>query len=440
MLWEATQELREKHRNGAGPANRAVATIADGAAINRFGASQGVVRPRLDWPSRTQAAVRLPSIGTLGRKGYKRNMNQILPTPFLERNANQAPGCVPKVSVLMITYNHERFIRQAIDSVLAQGADFPIELVIGEDCSTDGTRKICEEYAAAHPHCVRLLPSVRNLGLLSNYMRTWEACRGDFIATIDGDDFWLTTDKLATQVNVLESDPRLSMCFHNSRLADESGILTNEVNDSASVPREMSFRDFVENGLFMPTATVMFRGGLFRQLPEWMRQLAFEDWPSHVLHATRGPIAFVPQIMSAYRIHSQGAWSGLDRLRQCRQSYDTRRAVCRHLQISGSRVQHALRSELARRVAKEQAMCGHLLAAGGWLARSWGLRILAMGTASPIGRCQFWGPVIRQTPAGALRLAETNCPVLVRFYRAIKRRGFGHRDSETISGACRHEK
>lgn len=346
----------------------------------------------------------------------------------------------PKVSVLMITYNHERFIGQAIESVLTQKTEFPIELVIGEDCSIDGTQRICETFATSHPQRVRLLPSTRNLGLLANYMRTWEACRGDFIATIDGDDFWLASDKLATQVKVLESNPRLSMCFHNARLADENGDLTSEVNEPASVPREMSFRDFVENGLFMPTASVMFRGGLFRQLPEWMQSLPFEDWPTHVLHATRGPIAFVPQSMSAYRIHSQGVWSGLDRLKQCRQSYEVRRAVCRHLQIPGSRAQEALRGELARRVAKEQALSGRLLAAGGWLARSWGHRLRALGAAPPIFRTHLWGPVFGQLPAGLLKLTEATCPPLLTFYRAVKRRGFGQPGSSTISGTCTREK
>src|SRR5436190_14839819 len=143
----------------------------------------------------------------------KQTMNQ--PQSLKQEVCGGPPDCVPrpKVSVLLMTYNHERFIGQAIESVLAQETDFPFELVIGEDCSTDGTRRICESFAASDPERVRLLPSPRNLGLLANYMRTWEACRGDFIATVDGDDFWLSPEKLATQVSALESNPRLSMCF-----------------------------------------------------------------------------------------------------------------------------------------------------------------------------------------------------------------------------------
>jgi glycosyltransferase involved in cell wall biosynthesis len=369
----------------------------------------------------------------------KHKMNQ--PFSVLHEECGGPQNCDrPKVSVLMITYNHERFISQAIESVLAQKTRFEFELVVGEDFSTDGTRRICEAFATSHPQRVRLLPSTRNLGLLGNYTRTWEACRGDYVATIDGDDFWLAPDKLATQVNVLESNPRLSMCFHNARLADENGNLANVVNESATIPREIPFRDFIENGLFMPTATVMFRGGLFRQLPEWMRHLPFEDWPTHVLHATRGPIAFVPQSMSAYRIHPQGVWSGLDRLKQCKQSYEVRRAVCRELQIPSSRAQEALRCELARRVAKEQALSGRWLAATGWLARSWGHRIRAFGAAPPIFRTHLWGPVFRQLPAEMLKLTEATCPAMLTFYRGLKRRGFDPPGSATISETCTREK
>ena len=366
-------------------------------------------------------------------------MNQAQTLPHKERDGSQDPKSPAKVSVLMITYNHERFISQAIISVLAQEAGFPFELVIGEDCSTDGTRKICDAFAAKHPDRIRVLPSDRNLGLLANYMRTWEACRGAYIATIDGDDFWLASDKLAAQVNVLESNPRLSICFHNACLADENGPLPDEVNDSASIPAEISFRDFVDNGLFMPTATVMFRGGLFRRLPEWMRNLPFEDWPTHVLHATRGPIAFVPQTMSAYRIHQQGVWSGLDRLKQCRQSYEVRRAVCRHLGIPSSPVQQAIRCELARRVAKEQALSGRLVAAGLWLARAWGHRARALGTAPPILQTRIWAPLFQQLPAGILKLVEARFPALLTCYRTVKRRGFGRPDSAGISGNCPRE-
>ena len=111
---------------------------------------------------------------------------------------------LPLVSIIMITYNHERFIAQAIEGVLMQETGFPFELVIGEDCSTDGTRAVCEKYAREHPDRIRLLPAERNLGMNLNARRTLRACRGKYIANCEGDDLWTDAGKLQRQAEYLE--------------------------------------------------------------------------------------------------------------------------------------------------------------------------------------------------------------------------------------------
>ena len=95
-----------------------------------------------------------------------------------------------KVSVCMITYNHERFIAQAIESVLMQETDFRVELVIGEDCSTDGTRAIVREFGERFPERIRLLLPEHNLGMMPNFVATLSACRGQYVALLEGDDYW----------------------------------------------------------------------------------------------------------------------------------------------------------------------------------------------------------------------------------------------------------
>jgi glycosyltransferase involved in cell wall biosynthesis len=119
------------------------------------------------------------------------------------------------VSVCMITYNHEPFIRVAIEGVLIQKATFPMELVIGEDCSTDNTRAICEEYVKKHPNIIRLLPSEKNAGMMPNFIRTLQACTGKYIALCEGDDYWTDPLKLQKQVDFLEGNNDYSMCFHS---------------------------------------------------------------------------------------------------------------------------------------------------------------------------------------------------------------------------------
>jgi len=107
----------------------------------------------------------------------------------------------PLVSVCMITYNHEPFIRQCIDGVLMQKTNFPFFLVIGEDYSTDNTRGVCEDYFHLYPQQIKLLPSDRNLGIIPNFIRTIEACDSKYIAFCEGDDYWTDPLKLQKQVD-----------------------------------------------------------------------------------------------------------------------------------------------------------------------------------------------------------------------------------------------
>src|SRR5687768_12713503 len=93
-----------------------------------------------------------------------------------------------KISVAMLAYNHERFLAQALESALAQQTRFPFEIVLSEDCSSDRTREIAWQYAQAHPDRIRLLLSEKNLGLTRNTARTLDACRGEYVAILEGDD------------------------------------------------------------------------------------------------------------------------------------------------------------------------------------------------------------------------------------------------------------
>ena len=102
----------------------------------------------------------------------------------------------PLISVCMTTYNHAPYLRQAVESVLSQQTSFDFELVLGEDCSTDLTAEICREYAAKYPGRVRLVTGDRNVGWRANYRRTFDACRGKYVAYCDGDDWWTDPCKL----------------------------------------------------------------------------------------------------------------------------------------------------------------------------------------------------------------------------------------------------
>ena len=130
-------------------------------------------------------------------------------------------NATPLLSVCIVAYNQEFFMKKVLDSILAQKVDFEYEIVIGEDCSTDGTRRICEEYVAAHPDKIRLLEnSDGNLGLNLNFLRTFKACRGKYIAYLESDDYWCCEDKLQRQVNILEREDDVVLVHTNYKVWD----------------------------------------------------------------------------------------------------------------------------------------------------------------------------------------------------------------------------
>ena len=130
------------------------------------------------------------------------------------------------LSVVMTTYNHERYIATAIESVLRQQTDFRVEIVVGEDCSTDRTRAIVEDYQRMYPECVRIVSSEENVGWRKNYRRTIEAASGKYIALLDGDDYFTHRKKLQMQVELLESNPDVGMCYTRSERVDDEGNTT----------------------------------------------------------------------------------------------------------------------------------------------------------------------------------------------------------------------
>src|SRR6266702_1500393 len=123
-----------------------------------------------------------------------------------------------KLSVLMITYNHEKYIAQALDSVLMQEVDSNYEIVIGEDCSTDNTRKIVLDYQRKYPNKIRALLPDKNLGMLWNFVATYEACQGKYVAILEGDDYWSSPVKLQKQVDFLDKNTGCVVCCHAAQV------------------------------------------------------------------------------------------------------------------------------------------------------------------------------------------------------------------------------
>ena len=235
----------------------------------------------------------------------------------------------PMVSVLMITYNHEPFIAQAIESVLAQQTSFPIELVIGEDHSQDRTLEIALDFQSRHPDRIRVLTSETNLGAQRNFGRTFEACRGKYIALLEGDDYWTAPDKLQKQVDFLESHPAFVAAAHNAAVIDDAKKAQAELYSSHTSDR-LTNEDFLTFN-HVPTCSVMFRRNVVARLPEWFFQVPAGDWVLHILNTRLGDMHYDPQPMACYRSHAGGMWSGMARSRQLQAVVDIYEHLLREL-------------------------------------------------------------------------------------------------------------
>src|SRR5437879_4589544 len=119
----------------------------------------------------------------------------------------------PAFSVLLVTYNHAKYVAQALDSILMQRPDFDFEIVVADDCSSDLTTSIIKEYEKQYSQ-LRVLPPDNHLGISRNYQRGFAACRGEYIAVLEGDDYWISPRKLQAMSAFLNRNPHCSFCFH----------------------------------------------------------------------------------------------------------------------------------------------------------------------------------------------------------------------------------
>lgn len=250
-----------------------------------------------------------------------------------------------KLSVMMITYNHEAYLRQALDSALMQKVDFDYEIVVGEDCSTDSTRGILAEYNQKYPEKFRLLLNETNLGGVRNFYQTLQVCRGEYVALLEGDDYWTSDTKLARQVEFLDTHPDFVICFHNVVGKFDAGDRPDFNYVQADQPETMGLAELLEENV-IPTCSAIFRRGLCEPLPAWVYKLKMADYPLHVLNARHGKIRYFSELMGAYRIHTGGIWSGMSSLDRQR---ETLRLFEFLLRTPGLREMPALKANLARR-------------------------------------------------------------------------------------------
>jgi len=222
---------------------------------------------------------------------------------------NSQPESRPKVSVAMITYNHEQFIEQAVRSVMMQETDFEYELIIGEDCSTDNTRGIVLRLKEEFPDKIRLILHEQNIGMAKNFIAVYEACAGEYIALLEGDDYWTHPRKLDIQVEYMHTYTDCGICAHSANVIDEKGNLIKIQGwDVPPIAIEGFLQLLLSRSDHIITGSVMIRSEE-KKLPEWISQLQVSvDWALYIWLLTQGGMLHHLQSepMSVYRLHTGG--------------------------------------------------------------------------------------------------------------------------------------
>lgn len=227
------------------------------------------------------------------------------------------------VTVCVVTYNQEQWIRQTLDSILAQETEFPFEVIIGEDHGTDGTRAICEEYVkrvesrelrveSRGLQGIKLLPSTENLGVTANWIQCVQAGTGKYIMSCAGDDWWHNPHKIQLQVDFMEDHPECVMCHTDiDEFHENTGILKRSINKSKGVvpPEGRIQKEILIGRSNISAVTMCIRKETFEKYvpaDEFARRrFPREDWPTLLVLAAHGDIRYIPESTATYRVEQE---------------------------------------------------------------------------------------------------------------------------------------
>lgn len=230
------------------------------------------------------------------------------------------------VSIVMVTYNQEKEIGEAIRGVIKQKVDFPIELIISDDCSTDSTYKIICDWADKYPDIIKPFRNNQNIGIQANYLKAIAQCTGKYLAMCDGDDYWISSKKLSRQVKFLQQNPQYSITFH--RMINYYADTHTMSLSNGGQKTDCDILDLAR-GNFITNASVMYRVGDIdlTNLPNFLKDNTLLDYGLHMIFASQGLIHYFPKPMAVYRKLSVAAWSTQDDCKALIMAYNVRKSL-----------------------------------------------------------------------------------------------------------------
>ena len=212
----------------------------------------------------------------------------------------------PLVSVVCITYNHEDYIKQCLDGFIMQQTNFPFVVIVADDCSTDKTREIIEEYAEQYPDIIIPVFRTENVGIEKNYIGAIKSCTTKYLAICDGDDYWINPNKLQKQVDFMKAHPDYAICFGKMKMVFENSNKPSRILPLKMNKNPQSYRKLLLGG-YIPSNTVMYRyENLKNTVQNYPENIYPWDWFNHISAAAHGKIGFINELMSVYRRNEQG--------------------------------------------------------------------------------------------------------------------------------------
>lgn len=218
-----------------------------------------------------------------------------------------------KVTILCVAYNQEKYINQTLAGFVMQKTDFPFVVIIGDDCSTDGTAQIISVYAEKYPNIIQPIFNKKNMGAEQNFFNMVKMCNSQYVATCEGDDYFIDPLKLQKQVDFLDSHPECSICFHPVLVSIEGSPQHDSIFPSKQdrFNKEILELDDLLKQNFIQTNSVMYRWRFSgeNQFNDFLpHNILPGDWYIHLLHAKKGKIGFIDEVMAVYRRHPGGVW------------------------------------------------------------------------------------------------------------------------------------
>ena len=218
----------------------------------------------------------------------------------------------PTVSILCPAYNHEDYIEEALDSFLIQETDFPFEIIVHDDASTDNTANIVKEYAEKYPHIIKTILQKENQfskGGNIVLLFLFEKAIGKYYALCEGDDYWIDTKKLQIQIDLMKENPVCDMSFHASEMRLENDKYGKVFANPAKENKVLSASEVILGKGDIPTASLVFRKDVVSNLPSFFTDAPVGDYPLQILGSVNGGILYINRVMAVYRQGLSGSWT-----------------------------------------------------------------------------------------------------------------------------------